>query len=369
MAALSWERPVIYAGAWWGGPWANPGSPEVGERGVSMVGKSGLLKGALAILAALGSSGVPSRSAARASGDLVAAPPPLQFRVLARTGMPLGDVVWAGSRFVYALEGRSQLYSSGADGSGFWPFTQLPRNGGEMRCALSPGTHGWPESALFCHAAEGPIYRLPAGGGPVSLFATIPSPRPSDGALTFDTVGRFGYALLAATGGSDSGPGGDLYAVRPGGAVRHVGSYGGPGGAEQIALAPPGFGTAGGQALLTIDKHDHLGRLLAMDTGGRVRTLATGLAWGLNPIAPLVPGKATTGAVPGLYVVDWLSHEILFVAAAQLRPYLVDVLVSTERHGYLYTIQPAGSGYRTIPIRTNLRAHDYNFEAAKFLAG
>ena len=334
-----------------------------------MVSKGGLLVGALTILTALGSSDMHALSAARASGALVAAPPPLQFRVLARTGMPLGDVVWAGSRFVYALEGRPQLYSSDADGAGFRAFAQLPHNGGEMRCALSPGTRGWPASALYCHAAEGPIYRLPTGGGPVSLFATIPSPRPSDGALAFDTVGRFDYALLAATGGSDSGPGGNLYAVGSGGAVRHVGGYGGPGGAEQIAVAPADFGTAGGQALLTIDKHDHLGRLLAMDAKGRVITVVTGLAWGLNPISPLVPGTATTGASPGLYAVDWLSHEILFVAAAQLRPYFGDVLVSTERHGYLYAIQPAGSRYRTIPIRTNLRARDYNFEAAAFLAG
>ena len=334
-----------------------------------MVSKGGLLVCALAILTALGSSGVPARSAARASGALVTGPPPLQFQVLARTGMPLGDLVWTGSRFVYALEGRPQLYSSDADGIGFRPFARLPRNRGEMRCALSPGAHGWPASALYCHAAEGPIYRLPAGGGPVSLFATIPSPRPSDGALAFDTVGRFGYALLAATGGSDSGSGGDLYAVQPGGAVRHVGGYGGPGGAEQIAVAPADFGTAGGQALLTIDKHDHLGRLLAMDAKGRVITVATGLAWGLNPIAPLVAGPAKINAAPGLYTVDWLSHEVLFVAAAQLRPYLGDVLVSTERHGYLYAIQPAGPGYRTISIRTNLRARDYNFEAAAFLAG
>jgi len=238
-----------------------------------------------------------------------------------------------------------------------------------MRCAVSFGGHGWPANTLYCHAAEGSVYRLSTSGGPVSQFAMIPAPRPADGALAFDTVGRFGYALLAATGGSDSGPGGAVFAIGSDGKVRRVGSYAGPGGAEQIAIAPASFGAAGGQALLAIDKHDRLGRLLAMDARGSVHTVLGGLAWGLNPIAPLIGSATPASGRGGLYVVDWESHDVLYAPAATLRPYLGNVFVASERHGFMYIVQPRGQGYAAIPIRTNLHAANYNLEGAQFLAG
>jgi hypothetical protein len=313
-------------------------------------------------IAALCLLGLPARGAASAV-------PSLQFQGIARTGLPLGDITWTGAQFVYALEGHPPLYTSDARGKHFAAFDSVPRNGGEMRCVTSFGGHGWPAGTIYCHAAEGPIYRLATSGGAVSLFATIPTPRPSDGALAFDTVGRFGYALLAATGGSDSGPGGNVFAVTPDGKVRRVGGYAGPGGAEQIGVAPAGFGSAAGQLLVSIDKHDHLGRLLAMDARGSVRTLLGGLAWGLNPIAPLVTTNLPAGAAEGLYVVDWESHDILFAPGGNLRPYLGDLFVATERHGFMYVVQPGGHGYVAVPIRTNLHASNYNLEGAQFLGG
>lgn len=291
---------------------------------------------------------------------------PLRFDTLARVGLPLSGLVWTGSRFVYTVEGQPQLYTSAPDGKNLRPFTRVPRNGGEMRCVESPSDHGWPAHTLYCHAADGPIYRI-ASGGAVAWFATVQSPRSSDGALAFDTVGRFGYALLAATGGSDSGPGGDVYAITPKGATQHVGHYNGPGGAENVAIAPAGFGSAAGQALISVDQHDHHGRLLAMDAHGVVRTLVGGLPWGLDPIAPLVAPLAATGGRPSLYVADWLSHAILVAPGDPLAAYRGAVLVTTERHGYMYVVRPNGTGYVTIPIRTNLRARDYNLEGAAFL--
>jgi len=294
------------------------------------------------------------------------AAPSLRFEVLARTGLPLGGVVWTGSGFVYTVEGQPQLYASTPDGKNLRPFARVPRNGGEMRCIVSPDGRGWPAHILYCHAAEGPIYRIAAGGA-VTAFATVPSPRPSDGALAFDTVGRFGGALLAATGGSDSGPGGAVYAIAPDGKVRRVGQYGGPGGAENIAVAPASFGSAAGQVLISVDRHDHLGRLLAMDAHGVVRTLVGGLPWGLNPIVPLV-ATGPTGGTPGLYVADWLGRSLLFAPGDQLHAYRGDVFVGAERQGYMYVVRPNGTGYTALPIRTNLRARDYNLEGVAFLA-
>ncbi len=307
-----------------------------------------------------------SRPAGAAVG--VTPAPSLRFEALARVGLPLSGLVWTGSRFVYTVEGRPQLYASTPDGKNLRPFARVPRNGGEMRCVVSPGGHGWPTHTLYCHTADGPIYRIASGGGAVARFATVAAPRPSDGALAFDTVGRFGYALLAATGGSDSGPGGDVYAITPDGNARHVGHYGGPGGAENVAVAPADFGSAAGQALICVDQHDHHGRLLAMDAHGAVRTLVGGLPWGLDPIAPLVAPPASTGGRPGLYVADWLSHTVLVAPRDPLAAYRGDVLVATERHGYMYVVRPNGMDYAALPIRTNLRARDYNLEGAAFLA-
>ncbi len=310
--------------------------------------------------------GFPRLAGATATSSVLSSPS-LRFEALARTGLPLGGLVWTGSRFVYTVEGQPQLYASTPDGKNPRPFARVPRNGGEMRCVVSPGGHGWPTHALYCHAADGPIYRIAASGGVASVFATIPSSRPSDGALAFDTVGRFGGALLAATGGSDSGPGGVVYAIMPDGKTRCVGRYAGPGGAENITVAPASFGSAAGQALVCVDRHDHLGRLLAMDARGTVRTLVGGLPWGLNPVVSLV-ATAPAGGTPGLYVADWLSRSLLFAPGDQLHAYRGDVFVGAERRGYMFVVRPNGTGYTALPIRTNLHARDYNVEGVAFLA-
>lgn len=301
-----------------------------------------------------------------------AAPAPLQFSVFARTGLPLGDVLWTGNSFVYTVEGRRALYTTGAAGQGLRVFASVPRNNGEMRCILSPGAHGFPAHTLYCHAAQGEIYRISGDGRTIIQIAMIPTPKAgSDGSLTYDAGGAFGYTLLAATGGSDAGSGGAVYAMQPGGQVRRVGAYGGPGGAEHIAMAPAGFGSVAGQVLITTDKHDHQGRLLVMDARGHVRTLVGGLTWGLDPIAaiPGTRGGTPQAAQPGLYLADWLSHNVLFAPAADFRPFAGDLFVAAERRNHLYVLRPQGAGYSLIPLRTNLHLPDSNYEGACFVTG
>ena len=79
------------------------------------------------------------------------------------------------------------------------------------------------------------------------MFATLPAPYPpaADGALAFDSVGRFGYRLVAATGrsGGAKPAGGAVYAIGPHGGVHRVGSYAGPGGADELVIAPRQFGS------------------------------------------------------------------------------------------------------------------------------
>ena len=84
-------------------------------------------------------------------------------------------------------------------------FAHVGANPSEMRCALSPGTHGFPAHDIYCHAGDGSVYRISSDGVNVDLIACLPFNRLAhwtDGALAFDTVGTFGYALLVASGGS-----------------------------------------------------------------------------------------------------------------------------------------------------------------------
>ncbi len=289
--------------------------------------------------------------------------PTLHFRVFTRTGLPLSGVLWTETEFVYSMEGRDTLYADDAFGKGMHVFATVPLNKGEMRCILSPVVHGFAAQATYCHGSQGQIYDISADGHTVKQLAMIPTPHGSDGALTYDSTGAFGYTLLAATGGSDAGPG-SVYAISANGRVRLVGSYNGPGGAENLAIAPRGLGAVAGQALITVDKHDHLGRSLAMDAHGHVTTLVKGLSWGLDPIAAIPAGLGTGSGA--LYLADWLTHNVFVAPAAPLRPFADDLLVGTERHNQLYVLEPHGTAYRLLPIRTNLQMPDSNYEGVEF---
>src|SRR5207248_1267 len=132
-----------------------------------------------------------------------------------------------------------------------------------------------------------------------------------------------------------------VYALGPGGGVRRVGVYPGPGGAENLALAPARFGAAAGELLLAIDARGKGGRLLAMTSAGRARLLVK-LPYGINPIAPLV-AAAHGAAVPGLYVADTVSKKVWFLPAAALAAYAGEVLVGGEKGlARFWIVRPSG---------------------------
>ncbi len=122
----------------------------------------------------------------------------------------------------------------------------------------------------------------------------------SDGALSFDTLGRFGYGLVAATGrsGAATPSGGTVYTIGASGEVKAVGGYKGPGGADEgCRYAPAGFGVLAGDALLTVDAGTGGGRVVVMDPSGRTRTLASFLRDGPNPIVE-IPTSENAGGTP-----------------------------------------------------------------------
>ncbi len=191
----------------------------------------------------------------------------------------------------------------------------------ETRCVVSPGGHSFPAHRIYCHTPDNKIYQLSRNGKRVSVFATLPNTSQSDGALVFDTVGRFGYRLVAATGrsGHSKPAGGAVYTIGATGHVRFVGNYAGPGGSDEIAIAPRGFGAVAGWALLGPDPGASNAAIVAINPSGRMRTLAK-LPTGPNPIAVIAPGRRSA-ATAGLYLADTNTRTIYFARAAQLAPY------------------------------------------------
>jgi hypothetical protein len=297
-------------------------------------------------------------------------PKPLQFRIFADTGIRLTDVVWTGTQFLYVENTTNTVWAGGAQGTPLVKFASMPNEVEETRCALSPGLHGFARGDLYCHAPDNTIYRIGADGS-ATVFARLPDRSVSDGGLSFDTVGKLGFTLIAATGrsGAPEPGGGAVYAIDANGAVRTVGTYQGPGGADEVIVLPPHFGTAAGELALTVDAGSR-GTVVLMDAQGRTRIVAS-LPDGPNPIAVVkAPPRHRSGLVkPGLYVADTATHDVFFVPAAQLAPYVGDLIVGSEIKGLVWIVRPRGAGMQTLLVPTTLPPHVYNFEAATYVAG
>jgi hypothetical protein len=294
--------------------------------------------------------------------------PALHFTLFAQTDLPLGQAMWTGREWLWNAENLGQIETATADGRNVRPFAAFDQGGEEMRCAVPPNKF-WPDG-VYCHTPDNRVVRLNRDGSSLTVLARLPASTNSDGSIVFDDVGRFGYALLAATGGSGS-DGGQLFAVRKDGRVQKIGSYPGPGGAENIAIAPAKFGTASGWCLLAIDHDSAAGSVLAFDRKGNMRTIATGLGNGLNPIVVLRAAPKTRpvdSPAPGLYLADTTSMQIWFTPAAAFQGFDGRVVVGTELTGNLWVIQPnASGGFDALPATTDLPQHAWNFEGSEYI--
>ncbi len=300
--------------------------------------------------------------------------PALRFHVIARTAQKLDSLVWTGRQFLYVQNTTNTVWAAPPAGRPLHQFATMPQLVEETRCVLSPGRRGFPPGVIFCHSPDNKIYEISPDGSSVTVFATLPAPYPpaADGALAFDTVGRFGYRLLAATGrsGAAEPAGGVVYAIDPQGAVQQIGSYAGPGGADELVIAPRLFGSVAGDALLTVDAGASGGAVVAVDPSRRTRTIAT-FRQGPNPIAPIPklsrPTSKSSGAVPGLYVSDDTTGHTYMAPAASLAGYAGDVIVGTESSARFWILKPRGNGFAEMPLRDNLPAGTYSLEQAIFV--
>jgi hypothetical protein len=276
----------------------------------------------------------------------------------------LDSLVWTGRRFLYVQNTKNTVWAAPPAGHPLQQFATMPRLVEETRCILSPGRQGFPPGVIFCHSPDNKIYEISPDGSKTTVFATLPAPYPpaADGALAFDSVGRFGYRLLAATGrsGGAKPAGGLVFTIGPRGGVHRIGRYAGPGGADELVIAPRRFGSVAGDALLTVDAGKRGGAVVAVDPSGRTRTLAT-FPSGPNPIAaipkfPRITGRSRAPA-PGLYVNDDKTSYTYLAPAASLARYAGDVIVGTESPRALFWIlQPRGNGFTEIALRDNVPA-------------
>jgi hypothetical protein len=295
--------------------------------------------------------------------------PTLQFRIYAQTRIPLTDVLWTGSRFLYVENTTNEIYASGAKGRRIQHFASLPRVVEETRCRLSPGGHGFPAGYVYCHSPDGAIYRVGADGKSVIEFARLPAPTATDGALAFDTLGGFGYRMLAATGrsGSTSADGGTVYAIDADGHVTRLGDYPGPGATDEIAVAPRSFGSASRQLLIAVDGGSE-GTLQAMDSSGRARTLVS-LPGGPNPLVVVPQPNAHRPAKQppaGLYVSDTTTRAVSFAPASLFAPFRGQVIVGSELEALFWIVRPTRTGFSALQLPTNFSGA-HNLEGATYV--
>jgi hypothetical protein len=326
-----------------------------------MCGLPAAVAGTLAV--ALSSCGSTATAPTRvASAGPTAPPATLTFHVIAKTTQKLDSIVWTGRQFLYVQNTANTLWSAPPAGRPLHKFATMPRLVEETRCILSPGSHGFSAGAIFCHSPDNKIYEISPDGANKTVFASLPTPFPpaADGALAFDSVGRFGYRLLAATGrsGGLKPAGGVVYAIDALGHVQRVGSYAGPGGADELVIAPRRFGSVAGDALLTVDAGPHGGAVVALDPTGRTRSIAT-FPLGPDPIAPIPQLPTTTGTtlapVPGLYVDDDKTGYTYVAPAASFIRYAGDVIVGTESpRGLFWILKPTDKGFAKLPLQDNL---------------
>jgi hypothetical protein len=298
-----------------------------------------------------------------------AAPPSaLHFDVFVQTGIRLTGVVWAPPQFLYIENTTNAIFAGDARGGPLRPFAALPSMVEETRCVVSPGGHGFTARRIYCHTPDNRIFEIRPGGRMIRRFASLPTRETSDGMLAFDNVGRFGYRLVAATGrsGDANVRGGVVYTIGPRGDVRRVGRYPGPGGADSMVVAPAGFGTVAGHALLTVDPGPGGGSVVAVGPRGRARTIAR-LPDGPNPIAVIERSGAKSAAASGFYVADTNTRNVFFVSAEQLRTYTGGVLVGTELGARFFVIRRNGAGYDAVELQTDLPQASYNLEAATYV--
>ena len=303
------------------------------------------------------------------AGAAGGAPAPVRFTLFVQTDLPLGGIARTPGGWVYTSENTGRFRASDARGRGLKELAQIEQGGEEVRCEASPGGAGFVKGALYCHFPDDRIVRLRANGT-FDVVAILPHAFAADGAMAFDTGGLFARGgIVAATGGSASN-GGEVYVVRGNGRVRRVGAYPGPGGAENLVIAPS-----------SVRPRVSLGRPCDRPDG-RLRSRAGGRATrpgararrrarqrrqpdrGDPGLAERAPAAVTAaGAVHRGHP----PQERVCRNGRPAPPYVNTIVVGTELTGDFWTIRSNAAGYRATPLPTSLERTPWNLESAVYV--
>lgn len=159
---------------------------------------------------------------------------------------------------------------------------------------------------------RGSIYVVPSGGGPPSIFANGLTLQPAGGVFLPSNYGRLAGQFLAA--GNTFGAGGqsDLVAFDSTGAQTQIAQGIGSSIFSDVAIAPAGFDSAGGQVVLS-------------NQDGTIYTLGTDLTFSVLTTIP--------GTIPGFFA----------VAPSGFGAIGGDLLVTDLASGDIYALTPLGS--------------------------
>jgi hypothetical protein len=253
----------------------------------------------------------------------------------------LTGMTWDGKEFIasYGIN-NVPLVNVSLDGTKVTPFA--PKFVGKDECyaAVSQGKAGFPAGYLYVNF-DPSIYKIDPTGGNVSVFSTPPGSS-RIAYVAFDTVGTWGYALLAL---DDNGL---LWSITSDGTAKVLGNFSSFANAqssqvgglkpEGIAVAPQSFGAFGGYLFITLEG---AGKILAFPPNDMNKMTVMTMPNEEPERILQIP------AASDLYVAEFDTGARVRIPAANFSSYVGSLLVITEGEnepfGSFSVLQPAGN--------------------------
>jgi hypothetical protein len=271
----------------------------------------------------------------------------------------LTGLTWDGKEFIGTYgTANVPLINISLDGHTVTPFAPSFAGKDEVYVAIADGKAGFPSGDLYV-SSDLNIYVIDPNGSNIRVFSSPPGAGRIS-YVAFDTVGSWGYSLLAL---DDNGL---LWSIDSDGAAKVVDNFSnfGTGSSlkpEGIAVAPQSFGALGGYLFITLEGAE---RILAVPPNNSSKVMSLYHFRNEEPerVIQIRPQS-------DLYVAEFDSGDIVRIPAANFSNYIGSLLVITEGenepNGTLNVLQPSGSNVTL--TRIELVPGAPHFEAATWV--